>query len=542
MKKNLQTIDGNTAATHVAYAYSEVAAIYPITPSSTMGELADDWSAHGRKNIFGQTVDVVEMQSEGGASGAVHGALSAGALTTTFTASQGLMLMLPNMHKIAGEMLPDGLPRLGPLAGLPVAVHFRRPQRRHGRPQHGLRHDLRRLGPGSPGPGPRRPPCRPCGPSSRSSISSTVSGPPTRSRKSTSFAYETLAELFEPSTWKPSASGPSTPSGPLKVGPAEPRRLLPGPRNGQQALADAPGSSNNTWTRWPRRIGRQYHLFDYVGAPDAENVIVMMGSGCRDGRGDHQLPERARGQARAGQSPPLPALRRGRPHRRRSRLGEEDRRPRPDQGARVLRRAALPRRRSGPRRPAGQGHRRPLRPLLQGLHPGHGQGRLRQPRRQGQARLHRRHQRRRHPHLASRRPGPRHRAPEAPSAASSGASAPTARSAPTRTPSRSSATTPTVRPGLLPVRLEEIRRRHHLPPALRQIPDPFPVLPQYRRFRRPATSRPMSAATTSSRASVRAARSSSTPTGDGRGLREPHRGHAEDDHREERSSSTPSTP
>ncbi|MCJ7563879.1 MAG: pyruvate:ferredoxin (flavodoxin) oxidoreductase, partial [Candidatus Aminicenantes bacterium] len=102
MKKIFKTIDGNTAATHVAYAYSEVAAIYPITPSSTMGEMADEWSAQGRKNIFGQTVDVVEMQSEGGAAGAVHGALSAGALTTTFTASQGLMLMLPNMHKIAG--------------------------------------------------------------------------------------------------------------------------------------------------------------------------------------------------------------------------------------------------------------------------------------------------------------------------------------------------------------------------------------------------------------------------------------------------------
>jgi len=100
------TIDGNTAATHVAYAFSEVAAIYPITPSSSMGELADEWSAHGRKNIFGQELDVIEMQSEGGASGAVHGALSAGSMTTTFTASQGLLLMIPNLHKIAGEMLP----------------------------------------------------------------------------------------------------------------------------------------------------------------------------------------------------------------------------------------------------------------------------------------------------------------------------------------------------------------------------------------------------------------------------------------------------
>ncbi|HAR35623.1 MAG TPA: pyruvate:ferredoxin (flavodoxin) oxidoreductase, partial [Acidobacteria bacterium] len=106
MAKIFKAIDGNTAATHVAYAYSEVAAIYPITPSSTMGEMADEWSAQGRKNIFGQTVEVVEMQSEAGAAGAVHGSLSAGCLTTTFTASQGLMLMLPNMHKIAGELLP----------------------------------------------------------------------------------------------------------------------------------------------------------------------------------------------------------------------------------------------------------------------------------------------------------------------------------------------------------------------------------------------------------------------------------------------------
>ncbi|MCJ7682327.1 MAG: pyruvate:ferredoxin (flavodoxin) oxidoreductase, partial [Candidatus Aminicenantes bacterium] len=106
MSKVFDPIEGNTAATHIAYAYSDVAAIYPITPSSLMGELADAWSAEGRKNIFGQTLDVIEMQSEGGAAGAVHGSLSAGALTTTFTASQGLMLMLPNMHKIAGEMLP----------------------------------------------------------------------------------------------------------------------------------------------------------------------------------------------------------------------------------------------------------------------------------------------------------------------------------------------------------------------------------------------------------------------------------------------------
>lgn len=106
MSKKMKTMDGNTAAAHVAYAFTDVTAIYPITPSSPMAEFVDEWSAHGQKNIFGQTVQVAELQSEAGAAGAVHGSLSAGALTTTFTASQGLLLMIPNMYKIAGELLP----------------------------------------------------------------------------------------------------------------------------------------------------------------------------------------------------------------------------------------------------------------------------------------------------------------------------------------------------------------------------------------------------------------------------------------------------
>ncbi|MCK5834164.1 MAG: pyruvate:ferredoxin (flavodoxin) oxidoreductase, partial [Lentisphaeria bacterium] len=106
MAKQMVTIDGNTAAAHVAYAFSDVAAIYPITPSSPMGENSEIWASQGQLNAFGQTVDVLELQSEGGAAGTVHGALVAGALTTTFTASQGLLLMIPNMYKIAGEMLP----------------------------------------------------------------------------------------------------------------------------------------------------------------------------------------------------------------------------------------------------------------------------------------------------------------------------------------------------------------------------------------------------------------------------------------------------
>jgi len=106
MVKKIEVMDGNQAAAFASYAFTEVAGIFPITPSSTMAEYVDDWSAKGLKNVFGQTVDVVQMQSEGGAAGTVHGALQAGALTTTYTASQGLMLMIPNMYKIAGELLP----------------------------------------------------------------------------------------------------------------------------------------------------------------------------------------------------------------------------------------------------------------------------------------------------------------------------------------------------------------------------------------------------------------------------------------------------
>ena len=106
MGKVTMTVDGNTAAAYVSYAYTEVAAIFPITPSSPMAETVDEWASQGRKNIFNQVVDVVEMQSEAGASGAFHGSLQGGALTTTYTASQGLLLMIPNMYKCAGELLP----------------------------------------------------------------------------------------------------------------------------------------------------------------------------------------------------------------------------------------------------------------------------------------------------------------------------------------------------------------------------------------------------------------------------------------------------
>ena len=150
--KNTLMIDGNEAAASVAHRVSEVIAIYPITPSSNMGELADEWSAEGRKNLWGMVPTVVEMQSEGGAAGAVHGALQAGALATTFTASQGLLLMIPNMYKIAGELTPLLHARGRAHAGDARPVDLRRPLRRDGLPADRLRPARLRLRPGSPGP------------------------------------------------------------------------------------------------------------------------------------------------------------------------------------------------------------------------------------------------------------------------------------------------------------------------------------------------------------------------------------------------------
>ena len=109
MAEKFKTMDGNTAAAHVAYAMSDICTLYPITPSSPMGEIADEWAADGLKNIFGQTLTVRQLQSEAGAAASVHGSLAAGAFTSTFTASQGLLLMVPNMYKMSGELLPGVL-------------------------------------------------------------------------------------------------------------------------------------------------------------------------------------------------------------------------------------------------------------------------------------------------------------------------------------------------------------------------------------------------------------------------------------------------
>jgi len=279
MNKNFKTIDGNTAATHVAYAYAEVAAIYPITPSSTMGELADEWAAQGRKNVFGQKVDVVEMQSEGGASGAVHGALTAGSLTTTFTASQGLMLMLPNMHKIAGEMLPTlFLVSARSLACQSLSIFG----------DHSDVMSARNTGFALT-----------CGCSVQEAQDLAIVANLATLRTKIPFlhffdgfrtsnevqkvdvvSYETLAGLLEPETVEDFRRRSLNPERPMmKVGQHNPDVYFQGRETVNKYYDAAPAIVQHTMDKVGRAIGRSYHLFDYVGAPDADKVIILMGSG-----------------------------------------------------------------------------------------------------------------------------------------------------------------------------------------------------------------------------------------------------------------------
>jgi pyruvate-ferredoxin/flavodoxin oxidoreductase len=279
MSQKMKSMDGNTAATHVAYAFSEVAAIYPITPSSGMGELADAWAAQGRKNIFGQKVDVVELQSEGGASGAVHGALSAGAMTTTFTASQGLMLMLPNMHKIAGEMLPtvfhvsarslacQSLSIFGDHSDVMSA-------RNTGWALMALSsiQEIMDLG-------------------VVSHLSTLKANIPFVNffdgfrnsheiQKIYEIEYETMQSMLEMRYVEAFRARAMNPEKPLvKVGQQNPDVYFQGRETVNKYYQEAPAIVQEYMDLLAEKIGRQYHLFDYFGAPDADRVIVIMGSG-----------------------------------------------------------------------------------------------------------------------------------------------------------------------------------------------------------------------------------------------------------------------
>jgi len=278
MSGKMNAIDGNLAATHVAYAFSDVAAIYPITPSSVMGEYADAWASQGRKNVFGNSLRVIEMQSEGGAAGAVHGALSAGALTTTFTASQGLMLMLPNMYKIAGEMLPtvfhvsarslacqslsifgdhqDVMAARGTGFALMAASSIQEVM------------DLAIV-------------------SHLATLKAQVpflnffEGFRTSHeiQKVEVADYEMLAELLDPEYIERFRSRAMRPERPFcKVGAQNPDVFFQGRETVNRYYEATPGIVQEYMDKVAAKIGRQYHLFDYIGAPDAEKVIISMGS------------------------------------------------------------------------------------------------------------------------------------------------------------------------------------------------------------------------------------------------------------------------
>ena len=272
------TITGNQAAAHVAYAFSEVAAIYPITPSSDMGEMADIWASQGLKNIYGTEVDVVEMQSEAGAAGAVHGSLSAGSLTTTFTASQGLLLMIPNMYKIAGEMLPTVFHvSARSLACQSLSIFG----------DHSDIMAVRNTGFAMLGAGSVQEEMDLAVVSHLATLKSKVpflgffDGFRTSHEisKIEEISYDTIAELVEKKyieEFRDRAMRPEKPI--IKVAAQNPDVYFQGRETVNKYYDAVPEIVQEYMDKLAAKIGRQYNLFDYVGAADAENVVIAMGS------------------------------------------------------------------------------------------------------------------------------------------------------------------------------------------------------------------------------------------------------------------------
>ena len=280
MKKTMQTIDGNTAATHVAYAMSEVAAIYPITPSSPLGEIADTWASKGRKNIFGQVLNIKQMQSEAGAAGAVHGSLAAGALTSTFTASQGLLLKIPNMYKIAGELLPCVFHVTArSLSGHALSIF-------------GDHQDVMAA--------------RQTGFAMLASNSvqeaqdialvahlATIEGripflhfydgfrTSHEIQKIEMIDYKDMAALFNYDAYKAFKSRAINPEHPDTRGTAQnPDIFFQAKEAANSYYLKIPAIVKACMKKVSDLTGREYNLFDYVGDPEADRVIVAMGSGC----------------------------------------------------------------------------------------------------------------------------------------------------------------------------------------------------------------------------------------------------------------------
>lgn len=279
MKAKSVTIDGNEAVARVAHRINEVVAIYPITPASPMGEWSDVYSARGEKNIWGTVPDVVEMQSEGGASGAVHGSLQSGALTTTFTASQGLLLMLPNMYKIAGELSPtvihvaarslaaQALSIFGDHSDVMAARHTGFAMMASGAVQEA--HDFALI-------------------SQAASLKSRIPFLHFFDGFRTSHEVMRIEELDESvlramiddATVTAHRSRALTPDTPVLRGTSQnPDVYFQGRESVNPYYGATPGILEAEMARFARLTGRRYGLFEYVGAPDAERVIILMGSG-----------------------------------------------------------------------------------------------------------------------------------------------------------------------------------------------------------------------------------------------------------------------
>lgn len=280
MTKVMKTMDGNEAAAYVAYAFTDVAAIFPITPSSPMAEHVDEWGAYGKKNIFGQEVKVVEMQSEAGASGAVHGSLSAGALTTTFTASQGLLLMIPNMYKIAGELMP-GVFHVSAraLAGHALSIFG----------DHSDVMACRQTGFALLASGSVQEVMDIAGIAHLAAIKSRVpflhffDGFRTSHeiQKVEVMEYDDLAKLLDYDALNDFRARSINPEHPTVKGTAQNPDIFFQAKEASNRFYEAVPDIVEGYMREIEKItGREYHPFNYYGDPKAENVIVAMGSVC----------------------------------------------------------------------------------------------------------------------------------------------------------------------------------------------------------------------------------------------------------------------
>ncbi|MBP8082952.1 MAG: pyruvate:ferredoxin (flavodoxin) oxidoreductase [Spirochaetes bacterium] len=278
MARSMQTMDGNMAAAHVSYAFTEVAAIYPITPSSNMAEYTDEWAAKGKKNIFGEPVKVVEMQSEGGAAGAVHGSLQAGALTTTYTASQGLLLMIPNMYKIAGELLPGVLHvSARALASHALSIFG----------DHTDVYSTRQTGFAMLCTGSVQEVMDIGAVAHLAAIKSRVpflhffDGFRTSHeiQKVEVIDYEELAKLVDMDAVKKFRESALNPNHPVTKGTAQNPDVFFQAREACNKFYDAvPDIVADYMKKMSAIVGREYKPFVYYGAPEAENIIVCMGS------------------------------------------------------------------------------------------------------------------------------------------------------------------------------------------------------------------------------------------------------------------------